>query len=499
MKPIMSFWSEPYIRGFHRKWINPSAWNLSWILSVEATTKTYGPIHLYTDESGKNFLVDQLGLKFASVNLLLNDLRGKNPRFFSLGRAYACSVQKEPFFHIDYDAYLFDKIPSELFDNGVILERQFYRSLSDNIKYSCKPELFSEYNMPYWWNNYKAKNEHNFASLGVFGGSNYEYFQLFYNTMNQIISSNKDNFDNFFYSNPSLIHCAQDTLDQYISVSLAKEMNFAPRYLISMNQVVRTKYAHAGGEKTISSELYGRIISRIAISYPQVLSKVEDFTSQGKIEIPKVSVIVMPNSLESVYDSVLRVIIPRKIAPSEVIVSEYMLSDKDKNLLSKIEGIKFSPKGDSYFESVRNAFKKSSGNLIVIVDGHVRVPKLYIERSIAAVIEFPNAFFCSASKDYVDNKTGIVYGGLEDDYEIRPNAYQQRDSVLDIPMVSSLYGGFILLPKKIAHCVFDDKNSILSFNELSKYLVSKGFECRCIKSIEVSNNFKPYMLSILKT
>lgn len=490
MKPIMSFWSEPYIRGLHRKWINPLAWNMSWILSVESITKTYGKPYLYTDDVGKNFLVDQLGLDFAGVDLSLNDLKGKNPRFFSLGRTYALGVQKEPFIHLDYDAYLFDAIPQELFDSGVLLERQFYRSVEKNKEVPCRPELFSDFNVPSWWNNYKSKNEHNFATLGIVGGSNFEYFSRYSQAIFDIVSLNQEKFDNFFSEKAALQWVPQDTLDQYVAVSIAKEMNFSPRFLISMNQIVRAKYAHAGGEKITSSELYGRIISRIVKDYPEAISKVEKFSGIGRVEIPKTSVIVVPNSLGSVYDSTLRVIIPRKIAPFETVVSDFRLHESEKKLLSKIDGVRFSNAGDNYIESIRNAFKKTSGKLIILVDGHIKVPKLYIERAIAASIEFPNAFFCTASKDYEDNKIVISYGGLEDDYGVRPNLSKVKDPILDIPLVSALYGGVIILPAKAAHFLLDMKDSISSILDTSRYLISKGFECRCIKSIEVSNNFK---------
>ena len=92
MKPIMSFWSEPYIRGFSNPWINPSTWNLSWILSVESVTKVYGKPHLYTDLAGKNFLVNELGLSFESIDLSLTDIKGMNPKFFSLGSQSARSL-----------------------------------------------------------------------------------------------------------------------------------------------------------------------------------------------------------------------------------------------------------------------------------------------------------------------------------------------------------------------------------------------------------------------
>jgi hypothetical protein len=56
MKIIMSFWSEPYIRGYFNEFLQDKTWKLSWLLSVASITKIYDKPILYTDDLGKNFL-----------------------------------------------------------------------------------------------------------------------------------------------------------------------------------------------------------------------------------------------------------------------------------------------------------------------------------------------------------------------------------------------------------------------------------------------------------
>jgi len=135
-------------------------------------------------------------------------------------------------------------------------------------------------------------------------------------------------------------------------------------------------------------------------------------------------------------------------------------------------------------------FKRTSGNLIIVIDGHIKVPKLYIEKCIAANIEYPNSVFCAASIDFSDKKSHICYGGLEDDYGIRPNLHERKSLLINNEKVSSLYGGLYAFPSSILHKVLDIPETIKSFSEVSKYLSGNNFEIRCIKGITVSNNFK---------
>ena len=489
MKPIMSFWSEPYIKGFNNKWINDKSWNLSWVLSVAAITKIYGKPYLYTDDAGKYFLADQLGLQFESIDTSLNDLKGHDPRFFSLGRTYSVGIQKEPFIHIDYDSFLFQAIPEECFKNGVLLEKK----MQYNVNYKniiCDPRTFKNVkNLPDWWN---TNNDYEYSSIGVIGGSNFDYFSKFSELVFSIVNSNdKDSWEDILNAKEkSNLFSPQYTIDQYGSLGLAKSMNVSPRFLISQNNIMSTKYAHASFEKITSSDLYGRMIRRILLDYPDQLNKVSNLDNSSNFKIPKVSVIIIPNENEGTYDTVLKALVPRNTSPDEIFVSEYKLKEEDKKLLSRLDKVRIVPGADSYIESLKTIFKRTRGDLIIVLDGHVKVPSLYIEKSIASYLEYPNSVFCSASKDFSDNDKAICYGGIQDDYGIRPDVSLNKNPIMKTTDISCLYGGFYCFPSNHLRICLDKTSNLNKFSEFSSYLYSKKINIKCITSIEVSSSFK---------
>jgi len=495
MKPIMSFWSEPYIKNRHNRWINENSWNLSWILSVAAISKTYGKPHLYTDDAGKHFLVDQLGLEFESINLSLNDLNGKNSRFFSLGKIYAIGMQKEPFFHIDYDAYLFNEIAPELLDRGVFFERESIFDSTLKLGIVQRPDLLDDIkNLPSWWKTDKIFNAY---KSGIVGGSNIDYFANYSKIVLDIIDSNTEEKWDLVNENikrnsfvQSSIFSPQYTIEEVVAYGLANHMGISPRFMINNNGLIASTFAHVHGDKQVSSEFYGRIMRRIAVDYPDSMNLVNKLQPSKTISNPKVSVIVIPTEEQSSYDTVLRSLIPRKIAPNEVIVSGYNLKESDRNLLVKIEAIKLVPGMNTYMESFEAAFRKTNGQLIILIDGHVRVPKLYIEKAIASYFEYPDSVFCTTSSDFLDKPLVFSHGALQDDFGVHPNIQESQSNILDTAEVQSLYGGIYVFPSSILHAIFDTSSKLPSFNDISKFVESKGFKIRCIKSIVSSHNFK---------
>ena len=497
MKPIMSFWSEPYIRSKHNKWFNADSFSLSWILSVAAVTKSYGKPHLYTDEIGKHFLVDRLGLSFASIDLSLNELRGKNPLMFSLGRTYAIGVQKESFVHVDYDAYPFSPIPQELLTNGVFWEREIFVDVS-KASTPMRLDLFGGLKgLPEWWAAGISNKQAKFYKNGIIAGSNIEYFSRLSQSIFDVVNSNTDNqfaeIDLLCKKDPSArtpFFVPQYILSEYLPYALAKHMNITPRFMISGNGTAASRFTHIHGRKNEQSEIYGRLVRRLVTDYPESSELLDRLQITKFKQIPKVSVIVMPNESSSVYDSVLRALIPRKIAPDEVLVSSYKLGVTDRQLLSKIDGVRMIPEGTSYLGSLEAAFRRTSGQVIIILDGHVRLPKQYIEKFLAGFIEYPNSVFCTASSDFSDKTNHISYGGLEDQTGIRPDLSTTTSEVFDMPKVQSLFGGAIALSNEAMHALFDPTNKVDSHSNISRHLEKKNYELRCIKSLLVSHNFK---------
>jgi len=491
MKIIMSFWSEPYLRGFANEFIQDATWKLSWLLSVNAITKTYGKPILYTDAYGKKLLVDELKLEFEEVHTDLDNLPKEFSRFYTLGRTYACAQQKERFLHIDYDAFVYEKLPNDIADADVIFEKRFVYINNSNTFTLCKPQLFASCkNLPSWWNNYAQQTTYDYSSLGIVGGNNFDFFKMFDATINQILQDNRDvlandamRFSSEFYS--SKLFFAQYTLDQYVSHNLSKRMNLQARYVVSPNNISNIKYAHTFTDKSIHADLHGRIARRLITDYAETAPQVAKICNK-EYAIPSVDVIVIPNQYSSVYENVIRTLIPRNIKPHNVFVSEYLMIPNDKKLLSKIDDVRLIPHGKDYAASLQIALSRCTSDLVMLLDGHVRIFKLFIEKIIAAHFDNPDSVFCAVAKDFKNQTT--CYGANQIDGKFVPNL-DAKTNILDNIKVDGLYGGCYVFPRKILLDILKEIN-YENLDSISLALKEKSIPIYCVKNIEVSHNKK---------
>ncbi len=509
MKPIMSFWSVPYLQNKHNKWIHEESFNLSWILSVESITKKYGKPFLYTDDAGEKFLTQKLNLKFESIDKSLNDLDSKYCSFFSLGKIFAIGVQDEPFIHFDYDLYIFDIIPRELFQNGLLFQREAVINFNKNINHSGSPIhrpdlLINKDYVPDWWKNGYRNNMFKIFQTGIIGGTNIEFFTEYSNSIFNIINSASPEEWNQFDAEAK--HSAKNhlisgygyapsyTLEEYTLFALAKKYNLSPRFLINSYNIPLCKFSHVSFEKKSVSDLQGRIVRRILSDHPHQAENVKEIIPDKNISIPKVSLIIISEDKDSsIYETILKAITPRKIRPDEVIVSEYLLNDLDKKILSKIESIKIVPGGDSFGSSLRNAFKRSRGDLIIVVNGLMKTPRMFIEKSIATYIQRPESVFCAASTGYKELKDIVCYGATKDEISTRPNASKPVNEVMDFPLVDALHGGMYIFSSKILHKIFSDEKDINSLDDINNVLQQNKIKIRCQKNIVVSHENRKFI------
>jgi hypothetical protein len=109
-KAVYSLWTKPMngkIVGFNSE----KTLIECFALSLNFTKKWFEEVHLVTDLKGKE-LVEKYGLTFNSINTdLENTMKGVYENHWSLGKIYACKIQKEPFIHIDIDVILFKPLP----------------------------------------------------------------------------------------------------------------------------------------------------------------------------------------------------------------------------------------------------------------------------------------------------------------------------------------------------------------------------------------------------
>ena len=113
-KAIYSFWTKPMndtFFGFNSEKVLIECM----ALSVGLCRRYFSKVELVTDLKGKELLIDKYNLPFTSVSIELEEgLSGIDEKHWSIGKIYACKIQKEPFIHIDNDVIWVKRPPDYL-------------------------------------------------------------------------------------------------------------------------------------------------------------------------------------------------------------------------------------------------------------------------------------------------------------------------------------------------------------------------------------------------
>lgn len=124
MKAIYSFWNP---EGDSNKCGFNSLRDLvaSTALSVELLKERIGRVELVTNSFGEDLLINQGQIPFSSVSVSLNQFDSLIPKYFwALPKLYACSIQNEPFIHIDNDVYLWNGIKRSLLEAPIAFQNK---------------------------------------------------------------------------------------------------------------------------------------------------------------------------------------------------------------------------------------------------------------------------------------------------------------------------------------------------------------------------------------
>ena len=217
MKIYHSFWDYGY-RELTKDLYNMH--KLSALLALE----NYGNIHLITTEKGKIFLRD---IPYTSVSIFNEEIDIKLKETWSISKIYAYKQileKQKPFLHIDYDVFLFKKLPKWVDRSEVIVQhledleilKNFY-----NIKVFEKkcPNLFLY-----------DKNIKTAANMGIFGGNNLEAINFYVKESLKLVNDveNKNNFwlpknIGLSYHNAKAI-----LLEQFYLINCLKKINVIP-------------------------------------------------------------------------------------------------------------------------------------------------------------------------------------------------------------------------------------------------------------------------------
>lgn len=94
-------------------------------LSALLAKKNYGNIHLYCDDSTAK-LVKEIGIPYDTIDTdVLKDFNGKT---FSIPKLLTFAAQTEPYIHIDFDTFIFDRIDFEKYEGRTIYAHKDYSS-----------------------------------------------------------------------------------------------------------------------------------------------------------------------------------------------------------------------------------------------------------------------------------------------------------------------------------------------------------------------------------
>jgi hypothetical protein len=145
MKAVWSFWSTPFFTSMGFSWPTLRHNLYSWVLSFETARAHFPQTQLVTDDRGARLLVDDLGLRFDEVSFELNEIDGELARWWALGKLYTYRIQREPFLHIDGDAFLWKPLPEELLRAPVIGQSP------ERISMGYRPEKFDVLRIEKGW------------------------------------------------------------------------------------------------------------------------------------------------------------------------------------------------------------------------------------------------------------------------------------------------------------------------------------------------------------
>ena len=173
MKFYMSYWCNKNTKNISEYLIDIHR------LSVFLVKKHYKECHLITDSLSKPYFED-VGFTSITTELdALNDIESNN---WALGKLYSYKFLSEkgvPFCHIDYDVFLWNKLPDKIFESEIFaqnIEKKVYDTYAfDIFKKHHKSKNFIT-SIP------KREEDPIAYNVGIMGGNNLEFIKKYAET-----------------------------------------------------------------------------------------------------------------------------------------------------------------------------------------------------------------------------------------------------------------------------------------------------------------------------
>lgn len=166
------------------------------LLSILAAKKSFGNIHLYTNDAGKEHF-DQFNFPYDSVS---TELEGMNctKGGFAMGKVKTYILQDKPFLHIDHDTLLFESryLPNHNRFNFGFPDIQYPFSMKsweaiDKTYFQTYKEFSDLFDKDFYW-------ETNFdiiPNASIFGGHDIETIKKVYGVLLDMYFKHQERFD----------------------------------------------------------------------------------------------------------------------------------------------------------------------------------------------------------------------------------------------------------------------------------------------------------------
>jgi hypothetical protein len=239
MKPYLSLWSVGYYKNLNQE---KRAFLLNcYKMSAFFLLKHYKEVHLITDFEGAYFLKN---IPFTSVDTSLEILPKKYDIMWSLGKLYTYQVISErgdPFFHIDSDVFLVNKLNESFLKEKVFVQHEeFYAFYEYQIK-----ELFNIVQNKHLLGKILPDNAYNF---GIFGGNDVEFINKF---AIEALKLPLDNYDIIGKHCFKFHHTPACAIEQYQFSIFCSINNIIPKTLIDLSD--RKEFNNKENEQTVES------------------------------------------------------------------------------------------------------------------------------------------------------------------------------------------------------------------------------------------------------
>jgi hypothetical protein len=290
MNIIQSYWSYPQLVNrisqsspINAGWLDVRFNLMSWTLSCLSIQRYYPEIELYTENFGKELLIDYLDLPYKHVNCSLENLheRNYNTNLWALGKMYVYQNQNSPFLHIDGDVYIWQSFSDKFISAPLVCQSledgfPFYSSLiNDSLKkLEYIPQELKKCLI--------ASERISSINAGVIGGSDIEFFQYYTNEAFKMIHLNENHNNIFNLRNFNMLY--EQVLCFYIANQKNKRISFLidgitheyPELLQFYRLPNRCKYIHVIGSAKKNNFICEQVEFRLAYEFPEKYRQVKE-------------------------------------------------------------------------------------------------------------------------------------------------------------------------------------------------------------------------------